>query len=76
MSPRMGAANLLVCPNADAGNLAYNLLKTEAGRNAPAEPFLPNANAPVNTLASNSTVQRIANMATSPAIDADRNAST
>jgi malate dehydrogenase (oxaloacetate-decarboxylating)(NADP+) len=28
-----GSANLLVCPNLDAANIAYNLLKTAAGRN-------------------------------------------
>lgn len=76
MSPLMGAANLLVCLNADAGNLAYHLLKIEAGRNAWVEPFLPNASTPVNTLTSSSPVQRIVTMAASPAIEAHRNAST
>jgi malate dehydrogenase (oxaloacetate-decarboxylating)(NADP+) len=33
MSRLKGAANLLVCPNVDAGNIAYNLLKTAAGSN-------------------------------------------
>src|SRR5690625_2829044 len=28
-----GAANLLICPSVDAGNIAYNLLKTAAGGN-------------------------------------------
>ena len=28
-----GEANLLVCPNVDSGNIAYNLLKTAAGGN-------------------------------------------
>src|SRR3546814_18520932 len=28
-----GSANLLVCPTVDAGNLAYNLLKTTVGSN-------------------------------------------
>ena len=34
-----GAANLLVCPNVDAGNIAYNLLKTAAGGNVAVGPF-------------------------------------
>ncbi|WP_171963438.1 NADP-dependent malic enzyme, partial [Bordetella trematum] len=35
-----GEANLLVCPNVDAGNIAYNLLKTTAGSNVAIGPFL------------------------------------
>ncbi len=35
-----GAANLLICPNVDAGNIAYNLLKTAAGGNVAVGPFL------------------------------------
>ncbi len=31
-SPLKGAANLLVCPNVDSGNIAYNLLKTACGQ--------------------------------------------
>ncbi|MFY3461277.1 phosphate acyltransferase, partial [Achromobacter xylosoxidans] len=33
-----GEANLLVCPNVDAGNIAYNLLKTAAGGNVAVGP--------------------------------------
>ncbi|MEK6423599.1 MAG: NADP-dependent malic enzyme, partial [Burkholderia gladioli] len=43
-----GEANLLVCPNVDAGNIAYNLLKTSAGSNVAVGPFLLGVNAPVN----------------------------
>src|SRR5690606_29194665 len=35
-----GSANLLVCPNVDSGNIAYNLLKTTAGSNVAVGPFL------------------------------------
>ncbi|WP_268621881.1 phosphate acyltransferase, partial [Escherichia coli] len=42
-----GEANLLVCPNVDAGNIAYNLLKTAAGGNVAVGPILLGANAPV-----------------------------
>src|SRR5690606_29289982 len=45
-SPLTGAANLLVCPNVDAGNIAYNLLKTAAGGNVAVGPFLLGVNAP------------------------------
>ncbi|AKM42789.1 malate dehydrogenase [Burkholderia contaminans] len=75
MSPLKGAANLLVCPNVDAGNIAYNLLKTEAGSNVAVGPFLLGVNAPVNILTSSSTVRRIVNMAALTVIEANRNAS-
>jgi len=67
-----GAANLLVCPNVDAGNIAYNLLKTAAGSNVAVGPFLLGVNAPVHILTSSSTVRRIINMAALTVIDANR----
>ncbi|HEY9573770.1 MAG TPA: NADP-dependent malic enzyme [Pusillimonas sp.] len=67
-----GSANLLVCPNVDAGNIAYNLLKTTAGSNVAVGPFLLGANAPVNILTTSSTVRRIINMAALTVIDANR----
>ncbi len=73
MSPLKGAANLLVCPNVDAGNIAYNLLKTEAGSNVAVGPFLLGVNAPVNILTSSSTVRRIVNMTALTVIQANRN---
>ncbi|WP_107311143.1 NADP-dependent malic enzyme [Burkholderia metallica] len=75
MSPLKGAANLLVCPNVDAGNIAYNLLKTEAGSNVAVGPFLLGVNAPVNILTSSATVRRIVNMTALTVIEANRNAS-
>ena len=74
-SPLKGPANLLVCPNVDAGNIAYNLLKTEAGSNVAVGPFLLGVNAPVNILTSSSTVRRIVNMAALTVIEANRSAS-
>src|SRR5690606_21500884 len=56
-----GEANLLICPNVDAGNIAYNLLKTAAGGNVAVGPFLLGVNAPVHILTSSSTVRRIVN---------------
>ncbi|MDM0074815.1 NADP-dependent malic enzyme [Variovorax sp. J2P1-59] len=67
-----GPANLLVCPNVDAGNIAYNLLKTAAGSNVAVGPFLLGVNAPVNILTSSATVRRIINMAALTVIDANR----
>ncbi|MBN3857475.1 MULTISPECIES: NADP-dependent malic enzyme [unclassified Paraburkholderia] len=67
-----GSANLLVCPNVDSGNIAYNLLKTGAGSNVAVGPFLLGVNAPVNILTSSSTVRRIINMAALTVIQANR----
>ncbi|NYT22789.1 NADP-dependent malic enzyme [Alcaligenaceae bacterium] len=66
-----GAANLLICPNVDAGNIAYNLLKTAAGGNVAVGPFLLGANAPVHVLTSSSTVRRIVNMTALTVLDAN-----
>jgi len=68
-----GAANLLVCPNVDSGNIAYNLLKTAAGGNVAIGPFLLGVNAPVNILTSSSTVRRIINMTALTVVDANTN---
>jgi len=67
-----GQANLLVCPNVDSGNIAYNLLKTAAGSNVAVGPFLLGANAPVHILTSSSTVRRIVNMTAMTVLDANR----
>jgi malate dehydrogenase (oxaloacetate-decarboxylating)(NADP+) len=57
-----GAANLLVLPNLDSANIAYNLLKTAAGNNVAIGPILLGCAAPVNILTSSATVRRIVNM--------------
>lgn len=67
-----GEANLLICPGVDAGNIAYNLLKTTAGGNVAVGPFLLGANAPVHILTSSSTVRRIVNMAALTVVDANK----
>ncbi|SHI15269.1 NADP-dependent malic enzyme [Pollutimonas bauzanensis] len=66
-----GEANLLICPNVDSGNIAYNLLKTAAGGNVAVGPFLLGANAPIHILTSSSTVRRIVNMAALTVVDAN-----
>ncbi|MDQ8031794.1 MAG: phosphate acyltransferase, partial [Bordetella sp.] len=73
-SPLKGSANLLVCPNVDAGNIAYNLLKTAAGGNVAVGPFLLGANGAAHILTSSATVRRIVNMAALTVIDANREA--
>lgn len=66
-----GQANLLVCPNVDSGNIAYNLLKTAAGGNVAVGPFLLGVNAPVHILTSSSTVRRIVNMTALTVVEAN-----
>jgi malate dehydrogenase (oxaloacetate-decarboxylating)(NADP+) len=65
MMPRSalkGDANLLVCPNIDAANIAYNLLKTAAGGNIAIGPMLLGVAKPVHILTASATVRRIVNM--------------
>ena len=57
-----GEANLLVCPNLDAANIAYNLLKTAAGGGIAIGPMLLGVAKPVHILTASSTVRRIVNM--------------
>jgi malate dehydrogenase (oxaloacetate-decarboxylating)(NADP+) len=57
-----GEANLLVLPNIDAANIAYNLLKTAAGNNIAIGPVLLGAAKPVHVLTASSTVRRLVNM--------------
>ncbi|MFN4103772.1 MAG: NADP-dependent malic enzyme, partial [Tepidimonas sp.] len=57
-----GEANLLVLPNIDAANIAYNLLKTVAGGGIAIGPVLLGAAKPVHVLTPSTTVRRIVNM--------------
>ena len=57
-----GDANLLVCPNIDAANIAYNLLKTAAGGNIAIGPMLQGVARPAHILTASATVRRIVNM--------------
>ena len=54
-----GEANLLVLPNIDAANIAYNLLKTAAGGGIAIGPVLLGAAKPVHILTSTTTVRQI-----------------
>ena len=65
-----GPANLLVMPNLDAANIAYNLLKSAAGNNVAIGPILLGCAAPVTILTPSSTVRRIVNMTALTALEA------
>ncbi len=66
-----GDANLLVLPNIDAANIAYNLLKTAAGGNIAVGPVLLGAAKPVHILTASATVRRIVNMTALTVADAN-----
>jgi malate dehydrogenase (oxaloacetate-decarboxylating)(NADP+) len=66
-----GEANLLVMPNIDAANIAYNLLKTTAGGGIAIGPVLLGAAKPVHILTPSATVRRIVNMTALTVADAN-----
>ncbi len=66
-----GEANLLVLPNIDAANIAYNLLKTAAGGGIAIGPVLLGAAKPVHILTPSTTVRRIVNMTALTVADAN-----
>ena len=70
-SSLVGDANLLVMPNLDAANIAYNLLKTAAGGNIAIGPVLLGAAKPVHVLTPSATVRRIVNMTALTVADAN-----
>ncbi|MBH1964547.1 MAG: NADP-dependent malic enzyme [Comamonadaceae bacterium] len=66
-----GDANLLIMPNLDAANIAYNLLKVAAGGNIAIGPMLLGAAKPVHILTPSTTVRRIVNMTALAVADAN-----
>jgi malate dehydrogenase (oxaloacetate-decarboxylating)(NADP+) len=58
-----GEANLLIMPNIDAANIAYNLIKMTSGDGVTIGPILLGAARPVHVLTSTATVRRLVNMA-------------
>ncbi|MDP1912252.1 NADP-dependent malic enzyme [Brevundimonas sp.] len=70
-STLQGEANLLVLPNIDAANIAYNLLKTAAGGGIAIGPVLLGAAKPVHILTPSATVRRIVNMTALTVADAE-----
>ncbi|MYN43708.1 NADP-dependent malic enzyme [Pseudoduganella sp. FT93W] len=65
-----GDANLLVMPNIDAANIAYNLVKTAAGNGIAIGPILLGCAKPVHILTPSATVRRIVNMTALCVVDA------
>ncbi|HMM53409.1 MAG TPA: NADP-dependent malic enzyme [Candidatus Desulfobacillus sp.] len=65
-----GEANLLIMPNLDAANIAFNLLKAGAGDGITVGPILLGAAKPVHVLTSTATVRRLVNMTALAVVDA------
>jgi malate dehydrogenase (oxaloacetate-decarboxylating)(NADP+) len=67
-----GSANLVVCPNLDSANIAYNLLKSAAGQNVTIGPVLLGCTAAAHILTPAATVRRIVNMTALTVVDAHK----
>jgi len=63
-------ANLLIMPNLDAANIAFNALKVVAGQGISVGPILLGAAKPVHILTPTATVRGIVNMTALTAVDA------
>ena len=63
-------ANLLIMPNLDAANIAYNLLRVAASGGVTVGPILLGADKPVHILTQTATVRGILNMTALAAVDA------
>ena len=57
-----GAANVLICPNLDAANILFNVLKTTGGHGTTIGPILMGCSASAHVLTPSSTVRRVVNM--------------
>jgi malate dehydrogenase (oxaloacetate-decarboxylating)(NADP+) len=68
-----GAANLLIMPNLDAANIAFNLLKA-LGQGVAVTPILLGAARPVHIVTPSVTVRGLVNMSAIAAVDAERKA--
>jgi malate dehydrogenase (oxaloacetate-decarboxylating)(NADP+) len=64
-----GEANLLIMPNIDAANIAYNLLKITGGDGVTIGPILLGSAKPVHVLTSTATVRRVVNMTALAVVD-------
>jgi malate dehydrogenase (oxaloacetate-decarboxylating)(NADP+) len=67
-----GSANLIVCPNLDSANIAYNLLKSAAGQNVAIGPILLGCAAPAHILTAAATVRRIVNLTAIAVVEASK----
>ncbi len=57
-----GEANILICPNIDAANILFNVLKTVSGEGTTVGPILMGVARPAHVLTPSSTMRRVLNM--------------
>ena len=57
-----GEANILICPNLDAANILFNVLKVTSGHGVTVGPILLGSAASAHILTPSSTVRRVVNM--------------
>jgi malate dehydrogenase (oxaloacetate-decarboxylating)(NADP+) len=61
-SSMTGSANILICPNLDAANILFNVLKMTGGNGVTVGPILLGAAKTAHVLTPSSTVRRVVNM--------------
>ncbi len=66
-----GEANLMIMPNLDAANIAFNLIKAVNGDGITVGPILLGAAKPVHILTPTATVRRLVNMTALAVVDAN-----
>jgi malate dehydrogenase (oxaloacetate-decarboxylating)(NADP+) len=70
-----GRANLLILPNLDAANIAFNLVKA-LGEGLPVGPILMGAAAPAHILTPSVTARGVVNMSAIAVVDAQDHAAS
>jgi malate dehydrogenase (oxaloacetate-decarboxylating)(NADP+) len=65
-----GSANILICPNLDAANILFNVLKMTGGNGVTVGPILLGAAKTAHVLTPSSTVRRVVNMTALAVADA------
>ncbi len=65
-----GEANVLIMPNLDAANIAFNLVKQVSGQGVSVGPMLLGAALPVQILTPSASVRRLVNMTAVAVVDA------
>ena len=66
-----GEANLLICPNLDAANILYNVLKMTGAGGVTVGPILLGGSKPAHVLTSSATMRRVLNMTALAVADAN-----
>ncbi|MFT3720021.1 NADP-dependent malic enzyme [Pseudorhodoferax sp.] len=66
-----GEANLLICPNLDAANILFNVLKMTGANGVTVGPILLGSSKPAHVLTPSATVRRVINMTALAVADAN-----